>query len=719
MVTGLANNIALLLALVMVYGVTLRRVRLAEPVRSMVMGLAFGTVAVVGMLIPVQFASGLVFDGRSVVLSAAAIMCGPVAATLAALLASACRITIGGSGLWMGLGVIWTSVLAGTVLRHVLSRRGREPGVWAFLVLGYAVHAAMLVWTLLLPAAMQADVRRGLWPVLATIYPLGTVALGLLLKQQETDVRLKQRVLSSQDRYRELVDNMRSGVAVYRAVDHGTDFEFVEFNRAAEAFERKSREEVVGRRVTAVFPGVREMGLLEVFARVWQTGRAEDLPLAHYLDNRLASWRDNHVYKLPSGEIVAVYDDVTSRKQAEEQVQRLNADLERRVQERTRELKRREEAERSLRETAARLELAIRSANMGTWELDLISGELTWDEGMYRIYGVPPDRFEGAYEAWRKAVLPDDLPGAEADLQAAREGTGDFDARFRIVRPDGSVRMIRAHACVLRDDQGGARAMIGTNLDVTQEEEREDLRRQSQRLQALGTLAGGVAHEINNPINGIMNYAQLILDRGPGADETPAYAQEIIGECERVAGIVRNLLAFSRREQRASEPCSPAMLVQATLSLVRTVMRHDTIRIDVDVPEDLPVVPCRYQQVQQVLMNLLTNARDALREFDPAEGQERRILVRGAVTEAEGEPVVRLTVENNGPAIPEPIRERLFDPFFTTKPRERGTGLGLAISHGIVKEHGGRLWVESETGSTRFHVDLPLAAAQPARSAAS
>jgi signal transduction histidine kinase len=244
------------------------------------------------------------------------------------------------------------------------------------------------------------------------------------------------------------------------------------------------------------------------------------------------------------------------------------------------------------------------------------------------------------------------------------------------------------------------------------ESDRESLRDQllqSQKLESLGVLAGGVAHEINNPINGVMNYAQLIKDKIEQRDPVLSeYAGEIIRETDRVAGIVRNLLAFARQGKQEHSPARPCDIAEGTIVLVRTILRHDRIVLTVDVPEDLPEVQCRSQQIQQVLMNLITNARDALNEKYPEHDENKKIAVTALAFEKDGETWVRITVEDTGPGIPPEARRRIFDPFFTTKPRRQGTGLGLSISHGIVKDHRGELRVESEVGAwTRFHVELP------------
>ncbi len=241
--------------------------------------------------------------------------------------------------------------------------------------------------------------------------------------------------------------------------------------------------------------------------------------------------------------------------------------------------------------------------------------------------------------------------------------------------------------------------------------------RQQQRLEAIGTLAAGVAHEINNPIQGVVGYAELIRAVAPPTSELAENAALILHEADRVTGIVRNLLQFARQDRpdpQHRSPTRPADVVADALSLIRAVLRHDHVDLQVEVPADLPVLPCHSRQVQQVLVNLLTNARDALNDKYAGRHPDKCIRLSGRTFEDNGTTWVRLTVEDHGPGITEAVGERLMDPFYTTKPGDRGTGLGLSISHGIARDHRGRLWYETEVGHwTRFHIDLPTDDPEP------
>ena len=245
-------------------------------------------------------------------------------------------------------------------------------------------------------------------------------------------------------------------------------------------------------------------------------------------------------------------------------------------------------------------------------------------------------------------------------------------------------------------------------LEKSQQSLEAQLRNQ-QKLEAIGTLAGGVAHEINNPLSGILNYAQLILDELPIDTSSAVYASEIIHETERISEIVKSLLQFSRQEKQSHSYAGIYDIINHTILLIQTIIKKDQIELILDIEENLPNIKCRSQQIQQVLMNLLTNARDALNEKYPEFNENKMILLSCRQFTADNRRWIRITVEDQGNGVPMELREKIFEPFFSTKPKELGTGLGLSISFGIVKDHHGQIHIESEPGKyTRFIVELPV-----------
>lgn len=281
---------------------------------------------------------------------------------------------------------------------------------------------------------------------------------------------------------------------------------------------------------------------------------------------------------------------------------------------------------------------------------------------------------------------------------------------------DGTEFPMLMSGIALKDDKGTPKYMVVNAINTTEikklEEENivmEAHLRNQQKLEAIGTLAGGVAHEINNPINGIMNYSQLIYDSCEEDCDNKEFANEIIHETNRVATIVKNLLQFSRQEKQSYSKAKINDIINQTLSLIKTIIRHDQIQLIIDISENLPSIKCRSQQIQQVLMNLLTNARDALNNRYSSYHDDKKLTLSCKVLDKEDSQWIRITVEDLGNGIPKELHDRIFNPFFTTKGRDEGTGLGLAISHGIIKEHKGSLTFDTQEGCyTRFYLDLPV-----------
>lgn len=261
----------------------------------------------------------------------------------------------------------------------------------------------------------------------------------------------------------------------------------------------------------------------------------------------------------------------------------------------------------------------------------------------------------------------------------------------------------------LHQDQHLIEAIAHTLGETIERREAEAQVIQASKLASIGELAAGVGHEINNPINGIINCADILLDSLEAGCKDHQFAELVRSEADRIAAIVKSLLAFSRQDREQHSLARLSDIVQSVLSLSGKRIEKSHIILILDVPETLPKVKCRSEQMQQVLMNLIINAIHTLDERYPAAHEDKRLNIVAKTVTLRDRPFLRLTVEDFGAGVAPENMERIFDPFFTTKGRDRGTGLGLSVSDGIVKDHGGLISVESEVlGFTRFHVDLPL-----------
>jgi PAS domain S-box-containing protein len=326
------------------------------------------------------------------------------------------------------------------------------------------------------------------------------------------------------------------------------------------------------------------------------------------------------------------------------------------------------------------------------------------------------------------------FPAVCAAFEAQARGELRLAVELPCLRKNGEILYVNVNTARVEID--GRPSLVGFFSDITEgkrhEAERRKLEKQlheKQKLAAVGTLACGMGHEINNPIMGIINYAQLIKDRLQGKDEAlEEFADEIVIEAERIAGIVRGLSAFATRDTATRAVVPVSEFIDAALSPMRAMLTHDHITLAVDVPDDLPTVLCDPRQIEQVLTSLVSNARDALNEKYPGHDENKKVVISATeVTMSLGNAdrrirAVRLTVEDHGTGIPEAVQSHIFEPFFTTKDKSVGAGsigkgLGLFVSYAIVQEHEGSLRVESPSTAlrageggqwTRFHIELPV-----------
>lgn len=277
----------------------------------------------------------------------------------------------------------------------------------------------------------------------------------------------------------------------------------------------------------------------------------------------------------------------------------------------------------------------------------------------------------------------------------------------KYIRLDGSTVDVEVSAVPIEYNQKASSLVFAR--DISKRKELEAHMSQQQKLEAIGTLAGGVAHEINNPLNGIMNYAQLIMDDIGEDHPSITYVKEIIFETQRISTIVKNLLQFSRQEKQSHSYASVYDIINQTLSLINTIIKKDQIQLNLSLPENLPNIKCRSQQIQQVIMNLVTNARDALNEKYPDYHKNKTIDLSCELFTKESRRWLRLIVADQGNGIAPEAQQKVFEPFYSTKPKETGTGLGLAISFGIVRDHHGQIYIDSKLGCyTKFIVELPV-----------
>ncbi len=392
-----------------------------------------------------------------------------------------------------------------------------------------------------------------------------------LIENLEDNVAQRTAELAtSERRFRQLFEHSRSGVAVYEPIDNGEDFIFKDINQAVERLEGVKRREVLGRKVTDIFPGVIEFGLLDVFRKVMQTGQSASHPIRLYDDGKLQGWRENSVYKLPSGELVAVYDDRTAEKEAE-----------------------------------------IQKTDM------------------------------------------------EKQLQRAK------------------------------------------------------------KMEAIGLLAGGVAHDLNNILSGIVGYPELILMELPEESKLRGPITAIHESGKRAAAVVADLLTVARGVASSKTNTNINTLVGEYLESpegLKLLSLHEHIKCQTKLDPQLQNIYCSPVHIKKCIMNLLTNAMESIDTVGSViisssnqQVEEKQAIEKGMQA---GEYVV-LKVTDTGSGISPQDLEHIFEPFYTKKVMGRsGTGLGLAVVWNSMQDHGGITLVESSSKGTSFHLYFPAVTAE-------
>jgi PAS domain S-box-containing protein len=387
---------------------------------------------------------------------------------------------------------------------------------------------------------------------------------------------------------------------------------------------------------------------------------------------------------------------------------------------RLRDLSESKQAEEQLRKKQAAFELALEAAGLGTWEHELATGEIHWDERSKALFGLLPDAAV-TYAAWLEALHPEDRELTRERWERAVRERSPFSAEYRVVWPDGSVHSIMAVGrCTFEATTGEPLNLSGVMLDLTERRRTEEHLQESLRLEAVGRLAGGIAHDLNNMLAAILGFSEFLRHSLKADDPRRADVEQISRAADRSASLTRQLLAFARRE-----------LIEPRVLDINTVVRHagamlpsilgENIELVLQLAPQLGRVYADPRQIEQTLMNLVLNARDAMPQGGRVTIETKTVSLEPGSSALRNEPggaaagsFTLLAVIDTGHGMDAATLQRIWEPFFTTKQPGQGTGLGLSSVYGAARQSGGFVWADSEPGrGTTVQVYWPEVRAEP------
>jgi len=501
------------------------------------------------------------------------------------------------------------------------------------------------------------------------------------VKRKQAEEKLRE----SEGRFSGMFEHMSSGVAVYESIDNGEDFVFKAFNPAAEGITHISQNEALGNRLLDIFPHMDKSGLLGTLQRVWKTGREEHLSPFYYKDEIREGWRENRIYKLPTGEVVALFDDVTERKKAEE----------------------------ALRESEERYRTVLESNPDPVVVYDMEGRVVYLNPAFTRVFGWSLGEQIG--KKIDNFVPEENWPETRMMIKKVTELEERFSGlETRRYTKEGNILDIRISGSCYRDHEGNVAASVINLRDITEQKKIEAQLQQAQKMESVGTLAGGIAHDFNNLLMAIQGRTSIVLMSKDSSHPDFDHLKGVEGHIKSAADLTRQLLAFARGGKYEVRPTDLNVLIEKQNRMFGRTKKE--IIIHGKYEENLWSVEIDRGQIEQVLLNLYVNAWQAM----PGGGDlylktENVTLDKSYVKpfSIEHGRYVKISVTDTGVGMDKATQKKIFDPFFTTKEMGRGTGLGLASSYGIIKNHGGLIDVYSQKGhGTTFNIYLPVSEKQ-------
>ena len=715
MFINLINNIAFLVAMVAAGQLVFARFDKRSAGRQVLLGVLFGCVALLGMVNPVNFAPGLIFDGRSIVLSVAGVVGGGLPAAIAAAMAGVYRYQLGGAGALVGMMVIVQSALLGVVARAWWTRRQMTPQALDFIALGVVVQLAQLgAFTLIPNKAGYAFIEQAWW-VLLPFYPIATMLLCLIFRNYEQHLIDRKALDSAQ------AETIRERAMLRTLIDTLPDLIWLKDSRGIylacnqrfEKFFGAREQDIIGK--TDYDFVTRE--LADFFRTHDRLAMEKNGPLINEEEVPFAS--DGHRELLETTKVpmrdamgnligaLGISHDITERKQTET----------------------------SLKELGQRLDMATEAAGIGIWDMNLATGKAYHSRQMRHMLGYEDGELESNWADWAKIIHPDDIGNVTRQIDALAVAPDQpYLASFRIKAKDASLHWVESRGRVIEHRDGKIIRMAGTHLDITERIKAEaELERYRDHLEELvetrtadlveakvaaeaasrakSSFLANMSHELRTPMNGVLGMIDMARRRMVDAKGLDQLDKAKLS-AERLLGVLNDILDLSKIEADRLVLENVPLQLGDSVGNVIGVLEHKAtqkgLQLTIDVPANLAHSPLRGDPLRlgQIIMNLVGNAI----KFT----EQGEVVVRARqIGETVDALQVRFDITDTGVGIEAEAQTRLFQSFEqadnSMTRKYGGTGLGLAICKQLVQLMGGEIGVESTPGNgSTFWFIVPL-----------
>lgn len=437
-------------------------------------------------------------------------------------------------------------------------------------------------------------------------------------------------------------------------------WQFTYLNQQAGVLLERSENELIGKNVWTEFPEAKGSLIEQQYQRAFKS--QETVSFREFYPP-LKKWFDISAYPIPDG-LAVYFRDVTREHEHQE-----------------------------------RFHLISKATNDVIWDWDFITNKVWWNDSVTKIFGYQLEELEPGPESWTNRIPPDDLEPIVNSIHQVIDGEEEYwSAEYRFIKHDGQVATVADRGFVVRDQNGKAIRMVGSMLDVTERMELEQRLRESQKLEAVGHLTGGVAHDFNNLLTVILGNAEMMAEQATDPEQK-LMADMTVLAATRGSELTRRLLAFARRQPLNPKATDLNQLAEAMKELIRRTLPED-IELVFSLATDLGVAELDASELDAALLNLVVNARDAMPDGGKLTIETTNTVLDQHYAEQHAEVnaghYVMICVSDTGTGMSPDVLQRVFEPFFTTKSAGKGSGLGLSMVFGFTKQSGGHINIYSE-----------------------